>query len=47
VDVAEILTATTNWLTLTNLTLTTNPTTVIDPASAGVSNRYYRAVLLP
>ncbi|MEY4201225.1 MAG: hypothetical protein RLZZ265_2965 [Verrucomicrobiota bacterium] len=47
VDVAEILNATTNWLTLTNLTLTTNPTTVIDPASAGVSNRYYRAVLLP
>lgn len=47
VEVAEILNETTNWLTLTNLTLTTNPTTVIHPASAGVSNRYYRAVLLP
>lgn len=47
VDVAEILNATTNWLTLTNLTLTTNPTVVHDPASAGVTNRYYRAVLLP
>lgn len=47
VDAAEILNATTNWLTLTNLTLTTNPTTVIDPTSAGATNRYYRAVLLP
>jgi len=37
---------TTNWLTLTNLTVTTPVMTVIDPASTN-TNRFYRVVLNP
>jgi hypothetical protein len=37
---------TTNWLTLTNLTVATPVMTVIDPASIN-TNRFYRVVLNP
>jgi len=33
-----------NWVPLTNAVLTTNPTTVVDPASAGDGTRFYRAI---
>lgn len=47
VDFADIAGGVTNWVALTNLTLTANPVMVIDPTSAGLTNRSYRAVLLP
>ena len=47
VDFADIVGGVTNWVALTNLTLTANPVMVIDPTSAGLTNRSYRAVLLP
>jgi hypothetical protein len=37
----------TNWVTLTNLTLTTSPYLYFDASSAGVPTRFYRAVLVP
>lgn len=46
-DFTDYVTGATNWITLTNFTLNTNPTTIIDTLSAGATNRYYRAVLLP
>jgi hypothetical protein len=39
--------ATTNWLTLTNLTATTLVITVIDPAGFTNTNRFYRVMLNP
>lgn len=47
VDFADVIGGVTNWQTLTNFTLTANPAVLLDPISAGVTNRYYRAVLLP
>ncbi len=48
VDYADVVTVgTTNWLTLTNVTLPYSPFLVIDPASPGKLQRYYRAVPLP
>jgi hypothetical protein len=48
VDYADVVTVgTTNWLTLTNVTLPQSPFLVIDPNSAGRTQRYYRAVPLP
>ena len=48
VDYTDVVTATTtNWLTLTNLTLPYSPYLVIDLASPGRTNRFYRAVPLP
>ena len=47
VDYADVLASVTNWLTLTNVTLPYSPFLVIDPASPGRTNRYYRAVPLP
>jgi probable HAF family extracellular repeat protein len=34
----------TNWLTLTNVPLSSSPTQLVDPSSASVGQRYYRAV---
>jgi hypothetical protein len=39
--------STTNWLTLTNLTVATPVMTVIDPGATTNGNRFYRAVLNP
>ena len=48
VDFADVVSVgTTNWLTLTNVTLPYSPFLVIDPGSAGRIQRYYRAVPLP
>ena len=48
VDYADVVTiGTTNWLVLTNITLPSSPFLVIDPASSGKTQRYYRAVPLP
>lgn len=48
VDYADVVSVgTTNWLTLTNVTLPYSPFLVIDPNSAGRTQRYYRAVPLP
>ena len=47
VDYADVLGGVTNWLTLSNLTLPYSPFLVIDPASPGRTNRFYRAVPLP
>jgi hypothetical protein len=48
VDYADVVTVgTTNWLVLTNITLPSSPFLVIDPASPGKPQRYYRAVPLP
>jgi uncharacterized delta-60 repeat protein len=48
VDFADVVSVgTTNWLTLTNVTLPYSPFLVIDPNSAGRTQRYYRAVPLP
>lgn len=48
VDYSDVVTVgTTNWLTLTNVTLPYSPFLVIDPASSGKTQRYYRAVPLP
>ncbi len=48
VDYADVVTVgTTNWLVLTNVTLPSSPFLVIDPNSAGRTQRYYRAVPLP
>ncbi len=38
---------TTNWTILTNFLLPANPTTIPDPAAAGISERFYRTTLLP
>ena len=37
----------TNWLLLTNITLSVSPCLVIDPNSPGHASRFYRAVPLP
>ena len=48
VDYADVVAVgTTNWLVLTNITLPSSPYLVIDPASPGKTQRYYRAVPLP
>jgi len=48
VDYADVVTVgTTNWLVLTNITLPSSPYLVIDPNSAGRTQRYYRAVPVP
>ncbi len=47
VDYAEVLNSVTNWLPLTNVTLPYSPHLVIDLASPGKTNRFYRAVPLP
>ncbi len=47
VDYADVLGSVTNWLRLTNVTLPYSPFLVIDPASPGKTNRFYRAVPLP
>jgi hypothetical protein len=48
VDYADVVTVgATNWLVLTNVTLPYSPFLVIDPASPGKTQRYYRAVPLP
>jgi hypothetical protein len=48
VDYTDVLTVgTTNWQVLTNLALPYSPFLVIDPNSAGLTKRYYRAVPLP
>jgi hypothetical protein len=48
VDYADVVTVgTTNWLVLTNITLPSSPYLVIDPSSAGRTQRYYRAVPVP
>ncbi len=48
VDYADVVNiGTTNWLVLTNVALPYSPFLVIDPASSGKSQRYYRAVPLP
>jgi hypothetical protein len=48
VDYADVVTVgTTNWLTLTNVTLPYSPFLVVDPNSAGRTQRYYRAVPVP
>lgn len=47
VDYADVLGGVTNWLTLSNITLPYSPFLVIDPASPGRTNRFYRAVPLP
>lgn len=48
VDYADVvIVGTTNWLVLTNITLPYSPFLVIDPASSGKSQRYYRAVPVP
>jgi|GEM_PF-5113582 len=47
VDYADVLGGTTNWFILTNVTLPYSPYLVIDPASPGKTNRFYRAVPLP
>lgn len=48
VDYADVVNVgTTNWLTLTNVTLPFSPYLVIDPTSPGRTQRYYRAVPLP
>ena len=48
VDYADVLVSgTTNWQVLTNLMLPSSPYLVIDPASPGKANRFYRAVPVP
>lgn len=48
VDYADVVApGTTNWLVLTNLTLPSSPYLVIDPASPGKMNRFYRVVPVP
>lgn len=48
VDYADVVNAgTTNWHVLTNLALPYSPYLVIDPNSAGLTKRYYRAVPVP
>ncbi len=47
VDYTQVLGSVTNWLPLTNVTLPSPQFLVIDPDSAGQSNRFYRAVPLP
>jgi len=48
VDYADVVTVgTTNWITLTNMTLPYSPFLVVDPSSAGRTQRYYRAVPVP
>ena len=48
VDYADVvIVGTTNWLVLTNITLPYSPFLVIDPASSGKTQRYYRAVPVP
>ena len=48
VDYADVVNVgTTNWQVLTNLALPYSPFLVIDPNSAGLTKRYYRAVPLP
>ena len=47
VDYAEVITPSTNWLVLTNLTLPYSPFVVVDYTSAGKPKRFYRAVPVP
>ncbi|MEK6536664.1 MAG: hypothetical protein AABZ63_04190, partial [Actinomycetota bacterium] len=48
VEYADVMTAgTTNWLTLTNITLPASPFLVVDTTSPGKTQRYYRALSLP
>jgi len=47
VDYAEALAQTTNWLALTNLTLSSSPFLLFDIQSTNSPKRFYRAVLLP
>ena len=44
IQYANGLVSVSNWLPLTNVTLTTSPMTVVDPASAADGTRFYRAV---
>ncbi|MEO8428614.1 MAG: LamG-like jellyroll fold domain-containing protein [Verrucomicrobiota bacterium] len=47
VDYTESLAPTTNWLALTNLTLTSSPFLLFDIQSTNSPKRFYRAVLIP
>jgi hypothetical protein len=47
IQYAGILSAETSWLTLTNLVLTNQSQTVIDPSASGAPIRYYRAIMKP
>ena len=47
-DYADVVTVgNTNWQVLTNIALPYSPFLVIDPNSAGLTKRYYRAVPVP
>ncbi len=47
VDYADVITPSTNWLVLTNITLPYSPYVVVDYGSAGKPKRFYRAVPVP
>ena len=47
VDYANVMTPTTNWLVLTNITLPYSPYVVVDYNSAGKPKRFYRAGPVP
>ncbi len=48
VDYADVVNVgITNWTVLTNITLPSSPYLVVDPSSAGLTKRFYRAVPVP